>query len=183
MQGFVNFADDIGQAITVIIPFLCYIIGWSFMIGAGWGMWHLSSGRHSRLAARPWMPFVTLFVGAALLTFDRMLNLGEGTLGSSQTASLADGMTSYTDPTVTTSTLAGSSPEATVLNVISMFEYFFVAYGALIVLAGILALHHVSEGRRQHGPLLPAIQILFGFCVMNIETIAPYIMSYFTGTT
>lgn len=180
MQGFVNFADDVGQAISVIIPALCYIIGLSFILAAGWGFWHLTSGRHGRLSARPWMPFVSLFIGAALLTFDRMLNLGEATLGSSQQASMADGMTSYTPPTVNPGSLVGTSPEQTILNVINVFQYFFVSYGALIVLAGILALHHVSEGKRRHGPLLPVIQIVFGLGVMNINTIAPFVMSYFT---
>lgn len=179
MQGFVNFADDIGQAISVIIPALCYIIGLGFMLAAGCGMWQLSRGRHGGLAARPWVPFVTLFISAALLTFDRMLNLGEATLGSSQQASMADGMTSYTPPTVNPSSLVGTSPEQTILNVINVFQYFFESYGALIVLMGILALHHVSEGRRRHGPLLPTIQIVFGFGVMNINTIAPFVMSYF----
>jgi len=180
MRGFVNFADDVGSAISVIIPALCYLLGWSFMIGAGWGFWHLSSGRHSRLAARPWMPFVSLFIAAALLSFDRMLNLGEATLGSAQQASMASGMTSYTPPTVNPSGLVGTSPEQTILNVINVFEYFFVSYGALIVLAGILGLHQVSEGKRRHGPLLPTIMIVFGFGVMNIDTIAPFVMSYFT---
>jgi uncharacterized membrane protein len=179
MQGFVNLADDIGQAISVIIPALCYIIGWSFLLGAGWGMWQLSSGRHGRLSARPWMPFVTLFIGAALLTFDRMLNLGEATLGSAQQASMAAAMTSYTPPTVNGNGLVGSSPEQTILNVINVFQYFFVSYGALIVLMGILGLHQVSEGKRRHGPSLPVVMIVFGFGVMNVETIASAIMSYF----
>lgn len=180
MQGFVNFADDIGQAISVIIPGLCYIVGLGFVLGAGWGMWQLSSGRHGRLSARPWMPFVTLFIGAALLTFDQMLNLGEATFGSTQQASVVAGMTSYTPPTVNANGLVSTSPEQTILNVISVFQYFFVSYGALIVLMGILGLHQVSEGKRRHGPALPTIMIVFGFGVMNIDTIAPFIMSYFT---
>jgi hypothetical protein len=180
MQGFVNFADDIGQAISMILPMVCYLAGWSFLIVAGWGFWQLASGRNGKLSARPWMPFVTLFIGAALLTFDRMLNLGEATLGSTQTASMADGMTSYTPPTVSSSGLVGSSPEQTILNVIALFEYFFKSYGALLVLGGMLALHHVNEGKRRHGPLLPIIQMIFGFGVMNIDAIAPYVMSYFT---
>ena len=92
---------------------------------------------------------------------------------------MADGMTSYTPPTVNPSSLVGTSPEQTILNVINVFQYFFESYGALVVLMGILALHHVSEGRRRHGPLLPTIQIVFGFGVMNINTIAPFVMSYF----
>jgi hypothetical protein len=180
MQGFVNFADDIGVAISVILPAICYLVGFGFILAAGWGMWQLSRGGHGRLAARPWTPFVTLFIGAALLSYDRMLNLGEATLGSSQQASMAATMTSYTPPTVDPSTLTGNSPEQTVLNIIAAFDYFFMSYGALIVLMGILALHHVSEGRRRHGPSLPIVQIVFGFGVMNIDTIAPFVMSYFT---
>jgi hypothetical protein len=182
MQGFVNFADDIGVAISVIIPAICYLAGTGFILAAGWGMWQLSHGgySHRRLMARPWTPFVTLFIGAALLSYDRILNLGEATLGSAQQASMAAGMTSYTPPTVDPGTLTGTSPEQTVLNVINVFDYFFMSYGALIVLMGILALHHVSEGRRRHGPSLALVQIVFGFGVMNIDTIAPFVMSYFT---
>jgi hypothetical protein len=108
-----------------------------------------------------------------------MLNLAEATIGSAQTASMSDGLTSYTPPTVNPASLVGNSPEQTILNVINVFEYFFVCYGALIVLGGILALKYVSEGRRRHGPSLAIVQIVFGLAVMNIDTIAPTIMGYF----
>jgi hypothetical protein len=179
MQGFVNFADDIGVAISILIPTICYLVGVSFIMAAGWGFMQLSKGAHGRIASHPWMPFVTLFIGAALLSYDRMLNLAEATIGSAQTASMSDGLTSYTPPTVNPASLVGNSPEQTILNVINVFEYFFVCYGALIVLGGILALKYVSEGRRRHGPSLAIVQIVFGLAVMNIDTIAPTIMGYF----
>ena len=183
MQGFVNFADDIGVALAFLIPMICYLAGTGFVFAAGWGMWQLSKHGHghhaSWLASHPWTPFVTLFVGAALLSYDRMLNLAEGTIGSAQTAAMSDSLTSYTPPNVDPSTLMGNSPEQTVLNVINVFEYFFVTYGALIVLMGIFALKHVSEGRRRHGPSLAIVQIAFGLGVMNIDTIAPAVMAYF----
>jgi hypothetical protein len=180
MQGFVNFADDIGTAIAFLIPTICYLAGSGFVLAAGWGFMQLSRGAHGRLASHPWMPFVTLFVGAALLSYDRMLNLAEGTIGSAQTASISDNLTAYTPPTINPSTLTGNSPEQTVLNVINVFEYFFVCYGALIVLGGIFGLKHVSEGRRRHGPSLAIVQIVFGLAVMNIDTIATTIVGYFT---
>jgi hypothetical protein len=180
MQGFVNFADDVGQAISVVIPAICYLLGISFLIAAGWGCMQLSKGGNGSWVSRPWMPLVTLLIGSALLTFDRMLNLGEATLGSTQTASISDGLTSYTPPAIDSSGLMGNSPEQTIVNIIDAFDYFFINYGAWIILTGILALKHVSEGRRNHGPSLPVVQIIFGFGVMNINTIAPYVMSYFT---
>ena len=182
MQVFVNFADDIATAISFLIPAICYICGASFMIAAGWGFMQLSKGG-GLIAARPWIPFVALTVGAALLSYDRMLNLGEGTMGSSQTAALSDSLTAYTPPTVNPGSLVGNSPGQTVLNVINVFLYFFVSYGALIVLFGIFGLKHIAEGRRRHGPSLALVQIVFGFMVMNIDTLAPIIMGYFTGTS
>jgi len=172
MQGFVNFADDIGVALAFLIPMICYLAGTGFVLAAGWGMWQLSKHGHGY--------HVTLFVGAALLSYDRMLNLAEGTIGSAQTAAMSDSLTSYTPPNVDPNTLMGNSPEQTVLNVINVFEYFFVTYGALIVLMGIFALKHVCEGRRRHGPSLAIVQIAFGLGVMNIDSIAPAVMAYFT---
>lgn len=181
MQGFVNFADDIGTAIAFLLPAFCYLGGVSFILGAIWGFWQLPKGGHH--AARPWVPFVTLFIGAALLSYDRIVNLAEATIGGGHTASMSDSLTAYTPPTVNPGTLAGTSPEQTVLNVINVFQYFFMCYGALIVMFGIVGLKHISEGKRRHGPSLAVIQIVFGLAVMNVDEIAPIIMSYFGATT
>src|ERR1700730_17970939 len=132
MQGFVNFADDIGVAISFLIPTICYLVGFSFIMAAGWGFMQLSKGATGRLAFHPWTPFVTLLIGAAIISYDRMLNLAGGTIGSTQTAALSDNLTAYTPPPTDPNTLMGSSPEQTVLNVINVFEYFSMSYGALI---------------------------------------------------
>jgi len=182
MQGFINLAADIGQALAVLVPFLCYTIGGSFILGSGWGFWQMAKPG-SWFQSRPWVPFTTLFIGATLLSFDRMLNYANNTIGGGTQTSLSQVMTSYTAPTADGSSIVGNSPEDTLTNIIYLFEYFFLSYGALMVLLGVLALKGISEGTRRHGPSLALVQIVFGLAVMNIDTIAPGIMSYFANAT
>ncbi len=97
------------------------------------------------------------------------------TQGQPETSSL----TSYTAPTVDTSALMGATPEATLLNIINVFIYFFRSYGALIVLLGIFSLKAVTEGRKRGGTGTSIIMSVFGFAVMNVDTIAAAVMQYF----
>jgi len=72
---------------------------------------------------------------------------------------------------VDTSALMGATPEATLLNIINVFIYFFRSYGALIVLLGIFSLKAVTEGRKRGGTGTSII--------MNVDTIAAAVMQYF----
>ncbi len=73
----------------------------------------------------------------------------------------------------------GATPEATLLNIINVFIYFFRSYGALIVLLGIFSLKAVTEGRKRGGTGTSIIMSVFGFAVMNVDTIAAAVMQYF----
>ncbi len=73
----------------------------------------------------------------------------------------------------------GATPGATLPNVINVFIYFFRSYGALVVLLGIFSLKAVMEGRKRGGTGTSVIMIVFGFAVMNVDTIAAVAMHYF----
>ena len=95
--------------------------------------------------------------------------------------SLSDALTTYAPVTVDAATMMGATPEDTLLNIIAAFEYFFKAYGALVVLFGVLGLYHLAKGNRHHHHTLakPVMQIVFGIAVMNTQIIAPAVMGYF----
>ena len=88
-------------------------------------------------------------------------------------------MTSYLPPTVDPSTLLGATPEDTLLNIIGGFIYFFWSYGALVVLLGVFMLKSVVEGNRRGATSLSVIMIGFGFCIMNVDSIAAAIVQKF----
>jgi len=177
VQGFVNLGADFGHAISILIPLICYLMGGGLLIASIYGFWQwLNPARSPR---HPWMPFVALFTSAALLSYDRMLNFANNTFGGGVSTSLASNLTSYTAPTVDTAAMLGATPEDTLLNIIAAFEMFFQAYGALVVLFGLVGLHHVMQGNRQHGASKPIVQMVFGIAVMNVLSIATTVMGYF----
>ncbi len=179
MQGFTNLAADFGQAIAVLIPLICYLGAGFFLLASGWGLWHLSKPG-SFWERHPWVPFVTPLFAGILLSFDKFLNFGAATMGGGAQSSMDSSMTSYLPPTVDPSTLLGVTPEDTLLNIISMFIYFFRSYGALVVLLGVFSLKSVVEGNRKGATSLSIIMIGFGFCIMNVDSIAAAIVRTFT---
>ena len=177
MQGFVNFAADIGTGIAWLIPAICYLAGGGFLLASLYGFWQiLNPGSHTH--RRPSWPFVTLFVSATLLSFDRMLTFANNTFGGGVQVSLASGLTSYQPPQINGGDLVGATPEDTLLNIIAVFDYFFQAYGALIVLFAVFTFYNNHKGNRHHYGH-PMIQLVFGVAVMNVQTIASTVVGYF----
>ena len=176
MQGFVNLGADVGVAIAVLIPLICYLTGGGLLIASIYWFWQwLNPARSTR---HPWMPFAALFTSSALLSYQRMLNFANATFGGGVTTS-SSALTSYTAPTLDPSTMAGATPEDTLLNIITAFEFFFQSYGALVVLFGLLGLYHVMQGNRQHTASKPIVQMVFGVAVMNVHSIASTVIGYF----
>jgi len=178
VQGFVNLGADFGQAISILIPLICYLMGGGLLIASIYGFWQwlnpVRSPRH------PWVPFVALFTSAALLSYDRMLTFANNSFGGGVSASLTGNLTSYAAPTLDAAGMLGATPEDTLLNIIGMFIYFFRSYGALIVLLGVFSLKSVVEGNRKGATSLSIIMIGFGFCIMNVDSIAAAIVQMFT---
>ena len=156
MQGFVNLATDLGYAISVILPVLCYLVGAGIRIASLWGLFQCLARAQNR--ERMWMPFVGIFISATLFSFDKLLNAANGTVGSNHTASIS-GLTSYTPASVDPSTLMGATPQDTFLNIILAFDLFFMVYGAAIVFWSLLEFHAIGKGNRRHGFGRPAIHL------------------------
>ncbi len=182
MQGFVNLATDVGEVIAILIPLICYLGAGGILIASGWGLWQMNRPG-SFYEKHPWVPFVGPLFAGMLLTFDRVLNEGSNTMGGGgAAASMAAAVTSYTPPTVDPTTLLGATPEATLLNIITTFIFFFRSYGALIVLLGFFKLKGVTDGNKRGHTGTSLIMITFGFAVMNADTISSDIMSHWHGT-
>ena len=179
MQGFINFADDIGYCISVLVPLLCYLFGGGFLLASFWAFVQLGrpGNKHQ---FQPWVPALTLFVASTLLSFDQMLNLATKTFGGGGVTASVTGLTSYTAPTVDGTTLLGASPQETLVNIIKTFNIFFESYGALIVLLGVMALKAANDGNGRTHPRACAIMMFFGLCVMNAQTIATEVVAYWT---
>ena len=177
MQGFVNLAADFGTAIAVLIPAICFLAGGTFLLASFYGFWQMMNpGSHTH--SRPFWPFVTLFVSATLLSFDRMLNFANNTFGGGVQTNLSQGMTAYQPPQIGPNGFMGATPEDTLLNIINTFEYFFRAYGALIVLFAVFTFYNNQKGNRhQYGH--PITQTVFGVAVMNVQSIATTVIGYF----
>lgn len=177
MQGFVNLGADIGTVIAVLIPLICYLTGGGLLLASLYGFWQWANPAHTQ--RHPFVPFAALFTSATLLSYDRMLNFATNSFGGGVTTSLSPNLSSYVPPTLNAGTLAGATPEDTLLNIIDAFSVFFQAYGALVVLFGTLGIYHVMQGNRQHTVSKPLVQVVFGIAVMNVQTIAPAVMAYF----
>jgi len=177
MQGFVNLAVDIGHVILIMIPLICYLAGSGFIIGSLWSIYRITRG-HGR--ERPWTPIVGIFIGSALFSFDQVLNAANATLGSSHTASMS-GLTSYTADNVDPSNIVGITPQETWLNVITLFDPFFWAYGSAIVLWSLLEAKGQAQGHRRHSPSRIIVHFVFGVILLNTDVIAPAIMSHFSS--
>lgn len=182
MQGFVNLAADLGEVIAILIPLICYLSAGGILIASGWGLWQMNRPG-SFYEKHPWVPFVGPLFAGMLLTFDRVLNEGTATMGGGGAqASMASAVTSYTPPTVDPSTLLGTTPEATLLSIITMFIFFFRSYGALVVLLGLFKLKGVTDGNQRGHVGTSLVMIAFGFCVMNVDTISSDIMSHWQSS-
>lgn len=180
MQGFVNLAADVGVALATLVPLVCYLMGGGLLLYAIHGFWQLLKPG-SEANRHPVLPWAALFTSATLLSFDRMLTFANNTFGGGASASLSASLTSYAPSTLDPGTLVGGTPEDMLLNILDAFEYFFKAYGALIVLFGVLGVYHLSKGNRHHQHTLakPLVQFVFGVAVMNVKSIAGTVIGYF----
>jgi hypothetical protein len=175
MPGFINLAADLGYSVSVIVALICFLAGAGFVLGGLWGIYRVvrSEGR-----LRLWAPIAGIFIGSALLSFDKLLNAANATLGSSHTASMSS-LTSYTPPSIDPNGIVGATPQQTWLNIINLFDPFFMAYGAAIVLWALLEAKGMAQGHRRYAPSRVIVHFTFGVFLLNIDFVAPAIMSYF----
>ncbi|MDD2859473.1 MAG: hypothetical protein PHT60_14950 [Acidiphilium sp.] len=179
MQGFVNFATDIANVLSLLIPFICYIVGVSCFLLAGYGAWQMMKPG-TIWSGKKYLPPLLMLFGSVLLSFNEFLNFSNNSFGGGTQTNIQNGFMPFRAPNIGTAGFVGATPEQTFFNLVKIFAKFFIAYGAFNVLLAWLGTKGVAEGKRRHGYSLPGIQFVFGIALMNIVAISTTMMGYFT---
>ena len=178
MQGLVNFATEIADAIAVALPALCYLAACSCFVFAVWTLWTFSQPhRHAHHHwQKPWIPILSLVLCGVFAGFPKFLTMANVSIGTSAAVSL----TSYTATAPGNATsILGANPQATVVNVVALFQYFFAAFGAACVFWAIMTWRGIVNGRVNGSPTACGIQFLFGVLCINILSVARGVVSFF----
>jgi hypothetical protein len=177
MLGLVNFASQIGLMLSMLLPPLCYLGAIVLFIIAAWGLWRQAQPDNP-YRGRPWVPLVSLLLSGVLASFDRVLSMANVTGGSTIAVSVA-GMTSYVPPPAESGTLLGASPATTIVNVVTLFELFFQAFGAMACLFAVLSWRATVVGRSNRSQGGALVQFIFGILLINVLTISRWVVGLF----
>jgi hypothetical protein len=180
MQGLVNFSTAIGDGIAVMLPAFCYLAACGCFFFAAWTLWAMANQRQHHHWMRPWVPFVSLVLCGVFASFPNFLTAANVSAGTS----LAIALTSYTPTTPgNASNILGATPETSVVNVVTLFQYFFQSFGAACVFWAILTWRSIVNGHTNGSALACGIKFLFGVMCINILTIANGVVAFFqTGS-
>ena len=175
MAGLVNFASQMGLILSMLLPPLCYLGAMVLFIVAAWGFWRQAQPDNP-FRGRPWVPLVSLLLSGVLASFDRILTMTNVTGGSTITVSVAS-MASYVPPSGGAVSVLGASPAATIVNVVTLFENYFQAFGAITCLFAVLAWRATIVGRSNRSQGGALVQFIFGVMLINVLTISQWIVS------
>jgi hypothetical protein len=178
MQGLVDFATAIGDAIDVLLPAFCYLTACTCFLFFVWSLWTLSAPhRHDhQYGHRPWVPWVSLVLSGLFATFPQFLTMADVSAGTN----LAVSLTSYAPTTPPNAqNVSSASPGATVVNVVTLFQHFFQAFGAASVFWAILRWRAIVNGQIDGRPSACGVQLIFGVLCINIVTVASGVVSFF----
>jgi hypothetical protein len=178
MQGLANFSTAIGDGIAVLLPAFCYLAACVCFFYFAWTLHNLANHHyhHNPHHPRPWVPWVSLILSGVFATFPQFLSMANVSAGTN----LVVGLTTYA-PTIppNTSNVLGNTPDATVINVVTLFQHFFQAFGAACVFWAIWTWRSIVNGRANGSPLACGVQFIFGVMCINIVTIANGIVAFF----
>ena len=177
MAGLVNFASQMGLMLSMLLPPFCYLGAMVLFIMAAWGFWRQAQPDNP-FRGRPWIPVMSLLLSGVLASFDRILTMANVTGGSTITVSVAS-MTSYVPPPAGGGTVLGGTPATTLINVISLFELFFQAFGAMACLFAVLSWRATVVGRSNRPQGGSLVQFIFGIMLINVTTISQWVVSLF----
>jgi len=178
MQGLVNFTTAIADGIAVLLPALCYLAACGCFFFFAWTLWtwsqpHRQNHYHWH---RPWVPWVSLILSGVFASFPQFLTMADVSAGTSLTVSL----TSYAPTTPpNASNVLGNAPTTTVVNVTTLFQYFFQAFGAACVFWAIMTWRAIVNGRNNGSLTACGVQFVFGVLCINIVTVANGVVSFF----
>jgi hypothetical protein len=177
MQGLVNFTTGIADGIAVLLPAFCYLAACACFFFFAWTLWAMANHRqHHHYWMRPWVPFVSLILCGVFATFPQFLTMADVSAGTNLVASL----TSYAPTTPGNAhNILGANPQATVINVVQLFQYFFQTFGAACVFWAIWSWRAIVNGRVNGSSLACGIKLVFGVMCINILTIANGVVALF----
>lgn len=178
MQGLVNFAGEIGNAIAVFLPTLCYLMALFSFLFAAWGFW-MQTDPSNPFHGRPWIPIASLVLSGAFASFDRVLTMANASAGTNLQVSVSS-LTSYTAPTV--SSVLGNSPADAIVNVVTLFQGFFQSFGAMACLFALVAWRSIINGQNNKTQGGCVVQFAFGVMLMNIVTVTSWLTQIFQTT-
>ena len=179
MQGLVDFTTALADGIAVLLPTFCYLAACVCFAFFAWTLWTWSephSRYHHHRIGSPWVPFVSLVLCGVFASFPKFLSMADVSAGTS----LVVGLTSYaptTPPSVTNP--LGATPEASVVDVVTLFQYFFEAFGAACVFWALMRWRGIVNGRVNGSPTSCGVQFAFGVMCINIVTIANGVQQFF----
>lgn len=176
MQGLVNFAGEIGNAIAILLPTFCYLAALGLFMSAGWGFWSQSQA-HNPYRGRPWVPFVALTLSGAFASFPSILTMANNTAGTHLQVSVG-ALTSYTPPTVDANVL-GEGPGEAFVNIVKMFQGFFQAAGALFCFFAMLRWNAVITGRTNSSAGGCGVQFVAGVMLINVVSVSSWLVAVF----
>jgi hypothetical protein len=172
----VNFAGEISNAIAILLPTFCYLAALALFMSAGWGFW-TQSQHHNPYRGRPWVPFAALVLSGAFASFPSILTMANNTAGTHLQVSIA-ALTSYTPPAVN-GDLLGQTPGDAIVNIVTLFQGFFQAFGAMCCFFAMLTWNAVIAGRRNRSAGGCGVQFVFGVMLVNVVTISRWLVSVF----
>ena len=179
MQGLVNFSTAIADSIAVALPALCYLMACGCLFFAAWTFrsWaYHNHSHHHHFHNRPWVPFISLILCGVFASFPHLLTMANVSAGTS----LAVSITKYQATTPgNAANILGATPQTTVINVVTLFQYFFQAFGAACVFWAIVTWRSIVNGVTRGSPTACAIQFAFGVMCINILTVANGVVSFF----
>jgi hypothetical protein len=178
MQGLVDFTTALADGIAVLLPAFCYLAACGCFLFFVWTLWNWAEPhrRHEHHWQRPWVPWLSLILSGVFATFPNFLTMANVSAGTNLVVSL----TTYAPTTPpNASNILGATPEATVVNVVTLFQYFFEAFGAACVFWAIMRWRAIVNGTLEGSPTACGVQFLFGVLCINIVTVASGVVSFF----
>ncbi|MFT8482607.1 MAG: hypothetical protein ABF689_06315 [Gluconobacter cerinus] len=174
MEGLFDFAQDLGAALSWLLPFLCYVGGGCFLLSGVMGIFQRSSISNG-LLSKGVVPEMMILVGATFLSFPEFLNMGNRTLGFEGNAGIGTpAKMSFSSDALMTAAQRG--PLAALTAILNVFHVYFAAYGALIVYFAIVRQMGRAKGTNNSSTGLNMVMGIAGFLVMNADVLGPALL-------
>jgi hypothetical protein len=181
VEGFVTFAQQCALIIGTLLPTAMYACAIGFFLFGAWGL-SQQSQPHNPFRGKPWIPILSILFAGASASFPTLLTKINASAGSSISVSIASGITSYT-PDSSTSAILGNTPGEALINIITVFQGFFQAFGALACFWAMSTYRQSINGRSDKTWGSCGVQMVFGIMLINVLTISQWLVNIFSTSS